>query len=713
MPGLAVDIDADGIQDATETSLLNTYAPVVILHSSEGSLPANVDWYLQRTRMRFHHGGGCPDCAVQYTPDQSDLNSYLHRKRHSLFHIPPCDHYGGYQRSWADYDPNQCFFVQMINDSDHGGTSTASDWLIYGHVYPRALGGLIVQYWFFYPYNDGMLTQNHEGDWETVSVELDGPIGGEYTISGLVYYRHGDPEALAPHEVDWFSDTHPVVYTGRGSHASYESTARCQWYMIGFREWGCAACEVTEECSNAWFTWSGGRPAGSPGLQGGGVVNVGERVPDQWTFVNGQQFIYYSGRWGELGNPIGGDPFSGPRGPAYQDSWNRNRAPHPDLGVAFVDDDFDSSTPGWGIDRFDSIYAGVFAVHDGGTVYVSAGTYPEKFVISKPVNLVGVDGREVTFIDGQNQSGSPVIKIEAQNIWISGFTIQNGSAGIEIYESAESTITRNTIRNFTWGIIIEWDSADNKIYHNDFVDNLYFHVSSIDGGTNEWSYGQPPGGNYWDDYTGVDTNGDGIGESPYDIFGNDDEDAYPFVTPGGWQSLPAAAASAVRVGPDAGMNTCPAGDAAPFEHVVVHLVNAAGENVVGFPASHVSLTIEPGEEVGYYATQSHPLGCTFTAIDQHSNEEGDIRFAMRANTSIVGDIVVKASVQDIEIPATGTVLCNSVDGNHDGAVNLTDTGIFTTAFHNAVYDWEQDFSWDGAENLTEVSLYATHIGHGP
>ena len=59
-------------------------------------------------------------------------------------------------------------------------------------------------------------------------------------------------------------------------------------------------------------------------------------------------------------------------------------------------------------------------------------------------------------------------------------------------------------------------SADyNLIYKNYFYDNGLFNAAN--NGKNKWDNGVI--GNYWDDYAGVDANDDGIGDTPYIIFG--------------------------------------------------------------------------------------------------------------------------------------------------------------------------------------------------
>jgi hypothetical protein len=58
-------------------------------------------------------------------------------------------------------------------------------------------------------------------------------------------------------------------------------------------------------------------------------------------------------------------------------------------GEVWVDDDFDSGTPGWNVTRFAVVKNGIDAVTSGGTVHVAAGTYDEQVVIEKTLTLQG------------------------------------------------------------------------------------------------------------------------------------------------------------------------------------------------------------------------------------------------------------------------------------------------------------------------------------
>jgi len=87
------------------------------------------------------------------------------------------------------------------------------------------------------------------------------------------------------------------------------------------------------------------------------------------------------------------------------------------------------------------------------------------------------------------------------------------------------------------------NSNNNIIYHNNFINNMH---NVFDTGNNHWDQGYPDGGNYYDEYTGVDSyNGpnqdipgsDGIGDTPYNITGDSNQDNYPFINPDYWVTI--------------------------------------------------------------------------------------------------------------------------------------------------------------------------------
>ena len=104
------------------------------------------------------------------------------------------------------------------------------------------------------------------------------------------------------------------------------------------------------------------------------------------------------------------------------------------------------------------------------------------------------------------------------------FTENNYS--IRIRGSERNTIFKNMIINNEYGLYFCCGAKNNIAYNNFFINNTNWNA--IDALVNKWDNGIV--GNYWDDYTGKDANGDGIGDIPYLI--NDDRvDRFPLMQP--------------------------------------------------------------------------------------------------------------------------------------------------------------------------------------
>lgn len=219
---------------------------------------------------------------------------------------------------------------------------------------------------------------------------------------------------------------------------------------------------------------------------------------------------------------------------------------------------------------YSTIQDAINAANNGDTVYVHSGTYNENIGINKQITLQG-ESKETTIIDGSS-ANNHTLTIKSNNITIKDLEIKNtdgSSYSCIIMDSAsnceinnniikesgnglyllsnsdnnlikENTIEYNNIgiyfsngdnnvvrdniirNNNAYGIQLSQYSTGNTIYLNDFDDNNNANVRDLS--SNIWSYNSQ--GNYWDDYDDYDNDEDGIGDNPYVIDANSQDD-YP------------------------------------------------------------------------------------------------------------------------------------------------------------------------------------------
>lgn len=277
-------------------------------------------------------------------------------------------------------------------------------------------------------------------------------------------------------------------------------------------------------------------------------------------------------------------------------------------------------------DDYGHIQDAINNASEGDTIYVKKGTYHENLVINKSISLIGED-LDTTIIDGAPSEGFRIpIKIQCDNVAVSGFKILYGYTGISMWDvknctisgnriaggqhgielssseynnitgnifesiglssairlygashnfvcrnhisscvegiqligSHDNTVTENTIKDcmrvtINVGIRLQnsdrntvirnnitrsgtgltiYASNNNTIYHNNFLYN------DVQISANEWyalTFGHNVSvntinENYWSDYNGTDTDGDGIGNTPY-IIDENNQDNNPLIEP--------------------------------------------------------------------------------------------------------------------------------------------------------------------------------------
>jgi len=121
------------------------------------------------------------------------------------------------------------------------------------------------------------------------------------------------------------------------------------------------------------------------------------------------------------------------------------------------------------------------------------------------------------------------------NIFKSNLIENNTGDGIHLHYDGGSgrdnndfnEIYENIIENNNAiGLYIGSTCDSNKIYSNNFLNNI---ENANDSGLNTYNEVYPIGGNFWSEYSGMDSDGDGLGDTPFNIAGGSNTDSYPLI----------------------------------------------------------------------------------------------------------------------------------------------------------------------------------------
>ena len=196
--------------DARE-QLAARYAPVLYLPQQSARCaadgtpfsPAPVEIVLEQPGVVLRAPNRAPVTTAPSAGDIFELDRYHYLDFPGNPLSPGCRYELDYLERSQDYPP--VTYVNITDDENHPG--------------------IVVQYWFFYYFNDW--NNNHEGDWEMMQIVFDVDSveeAHEVPPDRVSYAQHGGGE-----RVDWESDRisredgRPVVYVANGSHASQYS----------------------------------------------------------------------------------------------------------------------------------------------------------------------------------------------------------------------------------------------------------------------------------------------------------------------------------------------------------------------------------------------------------------------------------------------------------------------------------------------------------
>jgi len=283
-------------QSSDENRLVATYSPHLMLREQTAgdncntreeqyNPPTRVEVVLGNPAVKLVHYVGGKDVPVKQGPTAADIaglgeDYYLDLPGDPL--SIECPKRGSYAKD----------FQALRNDGQAPAATYAHIATETGH------SGLVVQYWFFYYFNQ--FNDVHEGDWEGMQISFDdadtAAAALEQGPSQIALFQHAGGE-----RADWDDSkvqkdgSHPVVYPAAGSHATFYDDAI---YIQNGSHGSGVGCDDTQ----------------SPHLESRPTPLI---IPTDAAPGSEFQWLTFLGHWGQREKGFN----NGPQGPTTKKQW--------------------------------------------------------------------------------------------------------------------------------------------------------------------------------------------------------------------------------------------------------------------------------------------------------------------------------------------------------------------------------------------------------
>jgi hypothetical protein len=273
-------------------NLVRTYSPILMMRAQQDpddvcnsteeqfNPPTRVEVVLGNPAVKLVHHVDGRDVVVKTAPTAADIagldeDYYLDLPGDTL--NPGCRYSKDFSALRSQGDAPPITYAHVAREPGHPG--------------------LVVQYWFFYYFNQ--FNDIHEGDWEGMQIAFDADTPAEALEQGpseIALFQHAGGERAGWDDTKvQKEDTHPIVYPAAGSHATFYDSAI---YIQNGKNGSGVGCDNTSEPLN--------RAQPEPII-----------VPTQAGPGSQFQWLSYLGHWGQREKGFN----NGPTGPVTKGQW--------------------------------------------------------------------------------------------------------------------------------------------------------------------------------------------------------------------------------------------------------------------------------------------------------------------------------------------------------------------------------------------------------